>query len=199
MTGVAMRWICGLLAAMLCAAGAPQAAPWEKAVEVLRLGTIRIRTPRGTDFMLRIGMRPFQTPGRDGKGGALRVAPVEESSFGQIRLAEVRMGGATASDVVFEVDNGRITRVRAVEGASALSDALASAGGSAGRFAELSLGFDPAVASGSEAAGTVCLGFGGNQALGGTSPGGIHSRYCFSDATLFVDSRYLVRDGKLVP
>jgi leucyl aminopeptidase (aminopeptidase T) len=185
-----MRWICGLLAAVLFAASA---APWEKAVEVLRLGTIRIRTPRGTDFMLRIGMRPFQTPDRDGKGGALRVAPVEDSSFGQIRLAEVRLGGVVAKDVVFEVDNGRITRVRAAEGASELSDALASAGGSAGRFAELSIGFDP------EAAGRVCLGFGGNQALGGATPGAIHSRYCFTDATLFVDSRYLVRDGKLVP
>lgn len=195
-----MRWICGLLAAILCAAGAPQAAPWEKAVEVLRLGTIRIRTPRGSDFMLRIGMRPFQTPGRDGKGGALRVAPVEDSSFGQIRLAEVRLGAVVARDVVLEVDNGRITRVRAAEGASGLSDALVSAGGSAGRFAELSLGFDPAASSGSEAAaGTVCLGFGGNQALGGASPGALHSRYCFSDATLFVDSRYLVRDGKLAP
>lgn len=194
-----MRWICGFLAAMLSAAWAPETAPWEKAVEVLRLGTIRIRTPRGSDFMLRIGMRPFQTPGRDGKGGALRVAPVEDSSFGQISLAEVRLGAVVARNVVFEVDNGRITRVRAAEGASGLSDALASAGGSAGRFAELSLGFDPAASSGSKAAGTVCLGFGGNQALGGASPGAIHSRYCFSDATLFVDFRYLVRDGKLVP
>ena len=194
-----MRWICGLLAAVLSAAWAPPIAPWEKAVEVLRLGTIRIRTPRGSDFMLRIGSRPFQIPGRDGKGGALRVAPVEDSSFGQIRLAEVREGDIVARDVILEVDNGRITRVRAAEGASGLSDVLVSAGGSAGRFAELSLGFDPEASSGSEAAGTVCLGFGGNQALGGTSPGAIRSRYCFSDATLFVDSRYLVRDGKLVP
>ena len=194
-----MRWICGFLAAVLSAAGAPQAAPWEKAVEVLRLGTIRIRTQLGSDFMLRIGMRPLQTPGRDGKGGALRVAPVEDSSFGQIRLAEVRLGAVVAKDVVFEVDNGRITRVRAAEGASLLSDALASAGGSAGRFAELSLGFDPGATSGSEAAGTVCLGFGGNQALGGATPGALHSRYCLPDATLHVDFRYLVRDGKLVP
>ena len=184
---------------MLSAAWAPQAAPWEKAAEVLRLGTIRIHTPRGTDFMLRIGMRPFQTPDRNGKGGALRVAPVEDSSFGQIRLAEVRLGAVVAKDVVFEVDNGRITGVRAAEGANALSDALASAGGSAKRFAELSLGFDPQASSGSEAAGTVCLGFGGNQALGGATPGALHSRYCLADATLFVDSRYLVRDGKLVP
>jgi hypothetical protein len=149
--------------------------------------------------MLRIGMRPFLTPGRDGKSGALRVAPVEDSSFGQIRLAEVREGDIVARDVILEVDNGRITRVRAAEGASLLSDSLVSEGGSAGRFAELSLGFDPAASSGSDAVGTVCLGFGGNQALGGTSPGGIRSRYCFSDATLFVDSRYLVQDGKLVP
>ena len=150
--------------------------------------------------MLRIGMRPFQKPDRNGKGGALQVAPVEDSSFGQIRLAEVRLGTALAKDVVFEVDNGRITGVRAAEGASALGDALTSAGGSAKRFAELSLGFDPAASSGSETgAGTVCLGFGGNRALGGTSPGTLHSRYCLADATLFVDSRYLVRDGKLVP
>ena len=195
-----MLWICGLLAAVLPAAWAPPPAPWEKAAEVLRLGTIRIRTPRGTDFMLRIGMRPFQTPDGQGKGGALRVAPVEDSSFGQIRLAEVRLGAVVAKDVVFEVDNGRITGVKAAEGASALSDALRAAGGSAKRFAELSLGFDAEASSGSAAAaGTVCLGFGGNQALGGTSPGALHSRYCLADATLFVDSRYLVRDGKLVP
>jgi leucyl aminopeptidase (aminopeptidase T) len=185
-----MRWICGLFAVVLFAASA---APWEKAAEVLRLGTVRVNTPRGTDFMLRVGMRPFQLPDRNGKDGVLRVAPVEDSSFGQIRLAEVRMGAVVAKEVVFEVDNGRITRVRAADGATALTDAIASAGGSAGRFAELSIGFDP------ESAGTVCLGFGGNQALGGATPGAIHSRYCFSDATLHVDSRYLVRDGKLMP
>ena len=169
------------------------------AMEVMRLGTIRIRTPRGTDIMLRIGMRPFRLTGPGATGGALRVAPIEQSCFGQLSLAEVRLGAAVGKDVVFEVDNGRVTRVRAAEGANALSEALAASGDSAGRLGELSLGFDPKATAEGDAAGVVCLGFGGNQALGGAIPGAIQNRYCLPDATVHVDFRYLARDGKLVP
>jgi leucyl aminopeptidase (aminopeptidase T) len=163
---------------------------------VLRLGTVRVRTPGGTDFMFRVGMRSFQEA-RDGT--LLRVAPIEDSAFGQISVAAASLGGVTASGVVLEVDNGRISRVRATEGQEAIEKALASAGAQAQRFAEFSLGLDPAAASGDAAAGTICFGFGGNQALGGTSPGTVLHRYCLADATLHVDFRYLVRDGKLAP
>lgn len=191
------RWRMPVVAPGVQVISAADAAARERAKEVLRLGTVRVRTPRGTDFMFRVGSRPFHVEDVEGGDGLLRVAPVEQASFGQIRLPELRLGAASAKEVVIEVDNGRITRVRAAEGAEELTVALAAMGEAAHRFAEFSIGYSSSTASGPPARGTVCLGFGGNEELGGALPGRLLHRYCLTDATVHVDFRYLVRDGKL--
>jgi len=195
-----MRW--KLLPAILLLGAATTGADvavMDRAKEVLRLGTVRIRTARGTDFMFRTGMRPYHIAEGKNGGRLLRVAPVEQASFGQISLPEVRFGEVAGKNVVLEVDNGRITRFRAAEGAAALTEALDARGEAARRFAEFSLGFSEEVSEGPAAAGTVCLAFGGNEELGGALPGPAEQRYCLPDASVHVDFRYLVREGRLVP
>lgn len=196
-----------------------------RTIQVLRLGTVRILTPAGTDFMFRIGERPFNKQNGDASperaraarvrvdreielpAGALRVAPIEESAAGQIVLPEARFGGTTAKKVVIQIDNGRITRVRAEQGLEAVEAELANGGEAAHRFREFALGFNPklAVPPGSRlipyygyGAGVVRLSLGANDELGGNVRGDFVRWFFFTDATVHVDFRYLVRGGNLV-
>jgi hypothetical protein len=195
-----------------------------RAIEILRLGAARIQTPAGTDLFFRTGMRPFNKQNGDASGerarsarvrvdrhielpaGVLRVAPVEESVFGQIVLPEARFGTTVAKGVVLQLDNGRITRIRAKEGQEAVERALAAGGEAAYRFREFALGFNPKLSGSAGAvipyygygAGAVRLSLGDNEELGGNVRGGFVRWFFFPDATVHVDFRYLVREGKLV-
>jgi hypothetical protein len=195
-----------------------------RAIEVLRLGAARVQTPAGTDLFFRTGMRPFNKQNGNASGerarssrvrvdreielpaGVLRVAPIEESVFGQIVLPEARFGTTVAKGVVLQLDNGRITRIRAKEGQEAVEQALAKGGEAAYRFREFALGFNPKL-SGSTGelvpyygygAGVVRLSLGDNEELGGNVRGDFVRWFFLPDATVHVDFRYLVRDGKLV-
>jgi hypothetical protein len=193
----------------------------ENAISILRKGTVRIHAPRGTDLMFRIGARPFNkqngdaSPGRaraarvrvdrhiELPAGVLRVAPVEGSVFGNISLPEARFGDAVARKVVILLDNGRVTGLRAEQGLDAVRAALEGA-----EFREFALGFNPALSApaGSEpvpyygyGAGVVRLAFGDNQELGGAVRGGAAVRWLFlTDASLHVDYKYILKDGKLL-
>jgi hypothetical protein len=111
-----------------------------------------------------------------------------------------------AKGVVLQLDNGRITRIRAKEGQEAVDQALAAGGEAAYRFREFALGFNPKLSE-SEGplipyygygAGVVRLSLGDNEELGGNVRGAFVRWFFFPDATVHVDFRYLVRDGKLV-
>lgn len=195
-----------------------------RAIEILRLGAARVSTPAGTDLFFRAGVRPFNKQNGDASGertrsarvrvdreielpaGALRVAPIEESVFGQIVIPEARFGTTVAKGVVLQLDNGRITRIRAKEGQEAVEQALAAGGEAAYRFREFALGFNPKLSESTGTlipyygygAGVVRLALGDNEELGGNVRGTFVRWFFFPDATVHVDFRYLVRDGKLV-
>lgn len=195
------------------------------AISILRLGSVRVTTPAGTDLFFRTGIRPFNKQNGDASGararaarvrvdreielpaGVLRVAPIEESVFGQIVLPEVQFGTTIARGIVLQLDNGRITRVRAQEGQQAVEQALAAGGESAYHFREFGLGFNPKLSQSKDSlipyygygAGVVRLSLGNNEELGGNVRGGFVRWFFFPDATVHVDFRYLVRDGHLLP
>lgn len=196
-----------------------------RAIEILRLGAARVTTPAGTDLFFRAGVRPFNRQNGDASGerarsarvrvdreielpaGVLRVAPIEESVFGQIVLPEARFGTVTAKGVVLQLDNGKITRIRAKEGQEAVEQELKAGGDAAYRFREFALGFNPHLSEAAGGAipyygygaGLVRLSLGDNEELGGAvRGGGFHRWFFLPDATVHVDFRYLVRDGKLV-
>jgi hypothetical protein len=203
--------------------GALEAAQ-NRAIEILRLGAARVSTRAGTDLFFRTGERPFNKQNGDASGerartarirvdreielpaGVLRVAPIEESVFGQIVIPEARFGTTVAKGIVLQLDNGRITRVRAREGQEAVEQALAAGGEAALRFREFGLGFNPKLAESTGTpipyygygAGVVRLSLGDNEELGGNVRGGFVRWLFFPEATVHVDFRYLVRDGKLV-
>jgi hypothetical protein len=195
-----------------------------RAMEILRLGSVRVLTPAGTDLFFRTGVRPFNKQNGDASGeraraarvrvdreielpaGVLRVAPIEESVFGQIVIPEARFGTTVVQGLVLQLDNGRITRIRAKEGQEAVEQALSAGGEAAYRFREFGLGFNPKLAEASGSvipyygygAGVVRLSLGDNEELGGNVRGGFVRWFFLPDATVHVDFRYLVRDGKLV-
>ncbi|MGH9719010.1 MAG: hypothetical protein ACRD8O_02270, partial [Bryobacteraceae bacterium] len=200
------------------------AARQQRAIEILRSGTARVRTPAGTDFMFRVGARPFNRQLGDASAaamrtarirvdrdielpaGVLRVAPVEESASGVIVIPEARFGETVAKKIALQIDNGRITRIRAEAGQQAVEAALAAGGPAAMSFREFGLGFNPKLmpAAGSSimpyygyGAGVIRLSLGDNEELGGNVRGGFARWFFFADATVHVDGKYLVRDGRL--
>jgi hypothetical protein len=195
----------------------------ERAMARFRKGTVRIHTPAGTDLMFRVGARPFNKQNGDASperarsaqvrvdrhielpAGALRVAPVEGTVSGQIVLPEARFGDTLARRVVIQLDNGRISGLRAAEGVEAVKAALSS--DSAKQFREFALGFNPKLAAppGSQlvpyygyGAGVVRLSLGDNEELGGSTRGGFVRWLYLTDASIHVDFHYVVRDGRLV-
>ncbi|MBK9171097.1 MAG: serine hydrolase [Bryobacterales bacterium] len=197
----------------------------QRAAEILRLGTVRVSTSAGTDLMFRVGVRPFNLQDGDASpdrglrarmridrdielpAGALRVAPIEESAMGVVVLPEARFGEATARQVALYFDNGKITRIRAEQGQEAVEAALKDGGEGAMRFREFALGFNPKLAENTlpgvipyygYGAGVVRVSLGDNEEMGGAVRGGPVRWFFLPDATVHVDFRYLVRNGKLM-
>jgi hypothetical protein len=106
-----------------------------------------------------------------------------------------------ARNIRFEIQNGRVTDVIADDNVQAVESALSAGGEAARRFREFGLGFNPklpGLAYFAYGAGAVRLSLGDNEELGGAVRGGFRRWFFFPDATVEVEGRALVRDGKLV-
>jgi leucyl aminopeptidase (aminopeptidase T) len=197
----------------------------DRAINRLRSGTVRVRTPAGTDLSFRIGERPFNKQNGEAStarmrsamvridreielpAGVMRVAPVEETVNGRLVIPSARFGDKTARQLQLEISRGRVTRVAAQENLDAVESALNAGGEAARRFREFALGFNPKLAASAASpvlpyfgygAGVVRLSLGDNQELGGSVRGNFVRWFFFSDATVEIDGRALVREGKLV-
>jgi hypothetical protein len=192
---------------------------------MLRSDTVRVRTPAGTDLSFRLGERPFNKQNGDASperiqtarvridreielpAGVIRVAPLEGTVNGRIVIPMARFGGKTVRRLRLEIKSGRVARVEADENLDAVEAALNAGGEAARRFREFALGFNPKLQMVSHipllpyygyGAGVVRLSLGDNQELGGSVRGNFVRWFFFPDATVEVDGRVLVRDGKLV-
>lgn len=197
----------------------------DRAIAMLRAGTVRVRTPIGTDLSFRIGERPFNKQNGDASpermqtarvridreielpAGVIRVAPLEETVNGRIVIPMARFGGKTARRLRLEIKSGQVMRVEADENLDAVEATLNAGGEASRRFREFALGFNPQLQIVSHipllpyygyGAGVVRLSLGDNQELGGSVRGNFVRWFFFPDATVEVDGRALVRDGKLV-
>jgi leucyl aminopeptidase (aminopeptidase T) len=197
----------------------------DRAIAMLRAGTVRVRTPAGTDLSFRIGERPFNKQNGDASpermqtarvridreielpAGVIRVAPLEETVNGRIVIPMARFGDKIVRHLRLEIKNGQVVRIEADENLDAVEAALNAGGEAARRFREFALGFNPKLQMVSHipllpyygyGAGVVRLSLGDNQELGGSVRGNFVRWFFFPDATVEVDGRALVRDGKLV-
>jgi hypothetical protein len=184
-------------------------------IDTLQKGTVRVRTPAGTDISFRVGDRPFNLQDGDASAermktakvrvdreiefpaGVLRVAPLEETANGIIVVPEARFGSDVARNVRLTIEQGRVTRVEAHSGREAVLATLREGGDAAMRFREFGIGFNPKLIPARRSkvlpyfaygSGMVRMSLGDNEELGGAVRGGGGYRrwFFFPDATIQV-------------
>ena len=196
----------------------------DRAIELLRSGTVHVTSPAGTDLRFRVGDRPFNKQDGDASPermqtaatwidreielpcGVLRVAPIEESVEGRFVLPQGRFGDTVARNVTFDFAAGRITAVNASEGLAAVEAEIEKGGDAARWFREFGLGFHPGLVAqpGSGilpyfgyGAGVVRMSLGDNEELNGAVRGDYRRWFFFPDTTVEVEGAALVKDGVL--
>jgi hypothetical protein len=197
----------------------------ERIEAALRVGTVRIRTPAGTDLQLRVAGRPMNKQNgdasakhmRDAKvrvdrevelpAGVVRVAPDEDSVTGTLVIPEARFGSTIARNIRFEIAGGRVIKIEAGEHREAVEAALKAGGPAALRFREIGIGANPklTIPAGSKVipyfaygAGVLRMSLGDNEELGGAVRGDYRRWFFFPDATVMSGRETIVSDGKLL-
>jgi hypothetical protein len=196
----------------------------DRVIAALRAGTLRIRTPAGTNLTMRTMDRPMNKQDgdasahhmRDAKvrvdrevelpAGVVRVAPDEATVDGTMVIPEARFGKVVAKNIRFQIAAGRVTRVEAGENLAAVEAALKAGGPAAMQFREIAIGVNLklAVPPGSKVLpyyaygdGVLRMSLGDNEELGGKVRGNFRRWFFFPDATISSDSQTIVKDGKV--
>ena len=197
----------------------------DRAIQKLRTGTVRVRTPAGTDVTFQIGNRPFNKQNGDASparalaarvlvdreiefpAGVIRVAPLETTVQGTIVIPQSRFGDIEVRNLKLEFRNGKVIKIDADENAFEVEAQLAEIGDAGRRFREFALGMNPNLKKieGSDivpyygyGAGVVRLALGDNQEIGGIISGGYVRWFFFPDATVEVNGETLVDKGELI-
>jgi hypothetical protein len=136
----------------------------DRVITALRGGSLRVRTPEGTDLTMTLGNRPFNKQDGDASpaharaakvrvdreielpAGVVRVAPVESSVNGTLVIPEARFGAATARGIRLSIADGRITKIEARENQAEVEAALKAGGPAAYHFREIAVGANPKLA-----------------------------------------------------
>jgi hypothetical protein len=196
----------------------------DRVIAALRLGTIRVRTPAGTNLTFRTMDRPANKQDGDASArrmrsarvrvdreielpaGVVRIAPDEGSVAGRMVIPEARFGNVVARNIRLQFAGGRVTRIEAGENRDAVGAALKAGGPAAFRFREIGVGVNPklAVPPGSKVLpyygygnAVLRMSLGDNEELGGAVRGSFRRWFFFPDASISSDSDFIVKDGKL--
>ncbi len=185
----------------------------EKIRKILdRCETVEITSPAGTQFKVQMAGRPTKlalgSVRRAGEvdhiaAGAIGVAPLEGTAEGRIVVDGRILGFGRAFDpVTFEVRDGKNLNVKGARNWKGLRQLLQR-----DRYApwvcEIGLGVNPKarLVGGPEderVRGSVHVGFGENRFFGGTIASASHMDGTMLKATLKVDGKEIVRNGKLL-
>jgi leucyl aminopeptidase (aminopeptidase T) len=182
--------------------------------------TFRLTAPAGTELSGRIDGRPGYyvagisqpQPGvklrscafPDGEAG---VAPVSETVNGRVvfDIAMLHTGiGALRSPVALDIRDGRIEAVEGDGAAAALREYLETRGDEGARLiCEVSIGLNPSIRlNGSKndkkKLGTMHVGFGANEDIGGPIKSRLHYDGVIDRPTLEVDERTVLSAGSIL-
>ncbi len=194
-----------------------------QAIELLRAGEVHVTTPAGTDVRFSVGDRPFNKQNGDASrtamatartridreiefpAGVLRVAPIERSVTGRLVVPWARFGNGTVRNLRLTFEQGRIVSITADQGVNAARQAIASQS-ALQFFREFAIGFNPRLMKPSSeswlpyygyGAGVVRMSLGNNAEVGGSVTGDGVRWFFFDDATVAVNERPLVAEGRL--
>jgi leucyl aminopeptidase (aminopeptidase T) len=185
----------------------------EKIRKILdRCGTVEITSPAGTQFKVQMAGRPTKlalgSVRRAGEvdhiaAGAIGVAPLEGTAEGRIVVDGTILGFGRAFDpVTFEIRDGKIVNIKGGRKWKGLRQLL-HRDDYAPWVCEIGLGVNPKarLVGGPEderVRGSVHVGFGENRFFEGTIASASHMDGTMLRATLKVDGKELVTDGKLL-
>lgn len=183
---------------------------------------VTVTSPYGTHFTFSVGERTiFVNDGivteEEAKGdliltrfaslpgGSVFLAPIESSAKGKVVVPKDRCRYAPLTGVTFELIEGRIHNFIADEGAECFEETMAPYTGPKDMFGYFSIGLNPAlkvIEDGGDyrpgdAAGMVWIGVGNNQILGGNNKTQGGFTFPIVSATVEVDGKTVVKDGKL--
>jgi uncharacterized protein (TIGR03067 family) len=183
---------------------------------------IQITHPNGTNLTVKVGKRPAYasagviTPEKEKRGGPActvwlpageaYLAPVEESAEGRVVIDQVPWMGTEVRGATLVFKGGRMTSMEAKEGEARLKAIYEAAGGEGkDRFSMIDVGFNlkVQVRPGSQmfawmADGAVTVGLGNNDWAGGANTTSFSLYGQLAGATLLVDGKPLIKDGKLI-
>ncbi len=185
--------------------------------------TVRVTSPSGTDFTFSLGDRPiFLDDGimSEGKarsqyvveravtlpGGTIFLAPVETSANGKVVVPRDQCRFKSVTGASFDFKAGHLENYKAATNGQCFPEIMAAYSGPKDMFASFQIGLNPAAKiienpgdyRPANSAGLVTVALGDNQLLGGSnkSPGAGYS-FTIVNATVTVDGKTIVRDGKL--
>jgi leucyl aminopeptidase (aminopeptidase T) len=133
--------------------------------------------------------------------GSVYTTVIEGATEGSLWLAQA--GGAT--DVVLHFHDGRVDRIEAAAGAEGLRAMFDRHSGEPRRVSHIGLGLNPYLGApigwtlvDEQARGCLLICFGENRYLGGENTSSLNVDFALPGATLVVDGRAIVSEGKLV-
>jgi aminopeptidase len=198
----------------------------EKLQQMLKSAkSVRITSPAGTDFTFSLapGRSVFLDDGivtaDEAKskvftervvnlpGGNVFFAPLETSASGKVVVPRMRCRYKDMDNVSFEFKNGRMESFNAATNAECFQEALKPYTGPKDMFGNVWIGLNPALKVIEEgkanyrpfnAAGMVYVGIGENRQYGGNNNSNSGSNFPITNATVTVDGKMVIKDGKLV-
>jgi len=184
---------------------------------LLGSGSVKITDPKGNELNLRlIGREPYQDDcivdsndlehGRNVAnipGGDVLACPDETYADGNVVFDRPsQFMGRWVGGVQWQFRNGALADYRVRLNAEHFKASYEKAVGEKNRIAVLGVGVNPKVRTGflqdSLASGVVTLGIGGNDDIGGANKTDFYFAGVLTKATLTVDGKVIVENGKLV-
>jgi len=184
---------------------------------------VKVTSPGGTNFSFSVGERSiFVNDGivteEEAKGaliftryaslpgGSVFLAPIESSANGKVVVPKDRCRYAPLTGVSFEFKDGKLQNFKAEQGAECFEETMAPYTGPKDMFGYFSIGLNPAlkvIEDGGDyrpesAAGMVMIGVGDNQILGGNNKTQGGFGFALVNATVEIDGKTVVKDGKLI-
>lgn len=178
--------------------------------------TIRMTSPAGTDLRAEISGRPvqyetglFREPGQFGSlpNSELNISPIEGTAEGTI-VADIRVMGygvLREGSITIHVKEGQVTEITGGRAAEYLNTTLKSFDDqSAYNLAEFGLGLNPMSrigATNQEDLGRLGFGhhgIGSNYAIGGNVAAPCHIDVIYSGATVEIDGKTILDNGKVL-
>jgi Leucyl aminopeptidase (aminopeptidase T) len=140
-------------------------------------------------------------------GGNVFFAPLETSSNGQVVVPKMQCRFAPMNDVSFEFKDGMLQNFKAGTNGECFQQTMKPYSGSTGRFGAVWIGTNPSLRIVEEgnanfrpfnAAGMVYLGIGENRIYGGNNSTNLNYQFPITNATVEVDGKAIIKNGKLL-